>query len=138
MTKKQPKRKPRPGVDEYGRKELHHAAVSGDLEKVRALIASGADINAQDDNGFTALHFAAQENKAEIVDFLLQHNANLEIPDAHGNAPLFRAVFSYRGDGRTIQILLKAGADPDHLNSSGISPRRMAHTIANYDVRKYF
>ena len=39
LTKKQPKRNPRPGVDEYGRSALHYAALDGNLDKVRALIA---------------------------------------------------------------------------------------------------
>ena len=50
-----PKRNPREGMDEYGRSPLHYAALHGNLDEVKSLIANGADINMQDDGGMTPL-----------------------------------------------------------------------------------
>ena len=60
MTRKQPKRRGRPGVDRYGRAELHHAAIDGNFARVQTLLAGGADPGVADDDGWTPLHFAAQ------------------------------------------------------------------------------
>jgi len=60
MTGKQPKRKPRPGVDEYGRTPLHYAAAEGNAEDVVKYLKAGNNPNLQDDNGWSPLHFAAQ------------------------------------------------------------------------------
>ena len=37
-----------------------------------------------------------------------------------------------------MRTLLAAGADPDHENRHGVSPKILAFTIANYDVRTEF
>ena len=42
--------------DEYGGTALHMAAMRGDAEKARDLIAAGADVNAESNAGMTALH----------------------------------------------------------------------------------
>lgn len=52
MAGKQPKRKRREGVDEYGRIPLHYAATGSRPDEVEKLLAAGADENAQDDNGW--------------------------------------------------------------------------------------
>ena len=37
-----------------------------------------------------------------------------------------------------IEHLLKNGANPDIENNNGVSPKSLARTIANYDVRRFF
>ena len=65
---------------------------------------------------------------------LLKAGAEIDACDGYGNTPLFRAVFNYREDGETIRALVAGGANPDRSNKSGISPRSLAKTIANYNV----
>ena len=95
MAGKQPKRKPRPGVDEYGRTPLHNALIplfeAVDFQAIARLLKQGADPNAQDDNGFSPLHFAAQEALPEAARLLLDAGAAPNIKDFFGNTPLFRA-----------------------------------------------
>ena len=67
MTAKQPKRKQREGVDSYGRTPLHYAAADSKLDEVARLLAVGANVNAQDDNGWSPLHFAAQASSSECT-----------------------------------------------------------------------
>ena len=124
MAGKQPKRKPRPGVDESGRSPLHNALVplfeAVDLRAIARLLKDGADPNAQDDNGFSPLHFAAQESLPEAARLLLEAGAVPNIKDSFGNTPLFRAGNTEQGI-RVIKMLLDAGADPSIPNNYGVS-----------------
>ena len=124
--------------DKLGRTELHYAAADGDSRRAASLLAEGADPNSTDDNGWTPLHFAAQACCEKVVELLLASGAAIDAQDSHGNTPLFRAVFNYRGDGSVILRLRAAGADPFRFNAHQVNPVRLARTIANYDVRRFF
>jgi Ankyrin repeats (many copies) len=50
--------------------DLFAAAVCGDLPKVERLIAAGADVNAKDKNGRTALMLASQRGHKEVAEFV--------------------------------------------------------------------
>jgi ankyrin repeat protein len=138
MTRKQPKRRPRPGVDEYGRTPLHYAAAGGDADASQKLLAAGADPNLQDDGGWSPLHFAAQARSPRVTELLLAAGAQVDSRDTSGNTPLATAVFNSRGDGSVIHLLRAAGANPQASNHHGVSPVSLARTIANYDVAQFF
>ena len=70
--------------------------VGGSLELVNLLLEKGADVNAQaigqkKNAGFTALHFAVQKNRQDIIPSLLKRGADIRICDAEGRAPLEEA-----------------------------------------------
>jgi ankyrin repeat protein len=108
---------------------LHYAALNGDQRELIALLDAGASADAQDDNGWTALHFAAQDHHPAIVESLLQRGANPNLLNSHGNGPLWVALMRSRDDLAIIKMLIAAGANPDQKNASGRSPRDMAFTI---------
>jgi uncharacterized protein len=138
VTNKQPKRKDRPGVDRYGRAELHYAAADGDMGKVTALLGMGVNPAASDDDGWTPLHAAVQAGSFTICVALLDAGAPVDCQDVHGNTPLANAVFEPRGKGDLIQLLRARGADPFLKNRHGVSPFKLARTIANFDVQRFF
>ncbi|MFE2856184.1 ankyrin repeat domain-containing protein [Streptomyces lavendulae] len=84
--------------------------------------------------GWTQLHFAADEQDAAAVGSLLAEGAEVDAPDGQGNTPLWQAVFTYRGDGAVLSLLVKAGADPDRVDLHGVSPRRLAGWRVGSDV----
>ena len=58
---------------------IDEAAASGNIEAVRQHIAAGTDVNIKDDDGFTALYFAAQEGQKEIAELLIEKGADVNV-----------------------------------------------------------
>lgn len=125
-------------MDVAGRSELHYAALRNDVPAAETRLAEGDDPNASDHERFTPLHFAAQERAVEVARLLLDHGADVDPLNVHGNTPLFTAVFNSRGDGSVIELLRGRGADPLRENLSGQTPVGLARLIANYDVARFF
>jgi uncharacterized protein len=125
-------------LDRAGRSPLHYAFETRDLNYAKNLIAEGHDVNLADRNGWTPLHFAAQACRADLAALLLDSGASVDPRDSHGNTPLSTAVFNSQGRGELIELLRKRGADPFAKNNHGVSPFRLARTIANYDVAQFF
>ena len=127
---------------EYGRNELHYLILDypepEHAKIIKSLVSEGFDANAQDKQGWTPLHFAAQEGSVLGIIELLRCRAKTDLKDSNGNTALFRAVFNSRGEGEIIKLLLAAGSNPDQENDHGISPGKLAETIKNYDVEQFF
>lgn len=66
---------------------LHTAAGKGDHEGVAALLAAGADVDEQDQYGYTALHYADPESPETVVE-LLTAGARTDIEDCFGGTPM--------------------------------------------------
>lgn len=125
-------------IDRAGRDEFLNAVIDGDIGSVERLLGQGCDPNVVDRAGRSALHFTAQKNHAELTSILLKAGAMHSSRDHNGNTPLSDAVFSYQDGAECVSVLLSAGADPDMVNDYGVSPRALALSIGNYDVRKFF
>ncbi len=66
-------------------KRLTDAASIGDVEEIQALVGKGADVNATDGSGCTALHWAASSRNVEAVQAVLDKGANVNVKiDADG------------------------------------------------------
>lgn len=63
---------------------------------VEDLITADADINAVDNRGRTALHWAAAVNNVDAANILLMHHANRDAQDEKDETPLFLAAPSRR------------------------------------------
>jgi len=85
------------------------AAADGDINEVEMLLMLGEfDVNESDYDKRTALHLAAGEGNADIVELLCKNNANVNIEDRWNNRPLDDAE---RGDRKEcINTLLRFGA----------------------------
>ncbi len=68
--------------------QLIEAVKDGNIDRVRLLIAEGADINFQDKNGSTPLHWAAYYGRKEIAKLLLMQGASPYIKDKNGITPI--------------------------------------------------
>lgn len=84
---------------------LHAAAYVGDLEKVKAFIAKGADAN--EERGMiqgTALHAAAAGARTEVVRYLISQGADVSAKNRRGQTPLDLAREAKQND--VIEVLL--------------------------------
>ena len=90
------------------------AAGSGKVDSVRLLLEAGADVNAADLMGNTALLNA---RNADISELLLKAGANIRAQDDSGATALRRAVGLI--DRRMIQLLIDAGADLHARDKNG-------------------
>jgi ankyrin repeat protein len=93
---------------------IHDLAEQGNLNQVKALIEQGKASADEEDNKFMrrkVLHYAAESNQAEIVEFLLAQGAKVDIEDRSGFTPLHYALF--KGHLHLSQLLLEKGADPN-------------------------
>lgn len=76
----------------------------------RTLLKHGADPRAVNNNGGTALHFAAFQDRLDVAKLLLQAGANANHRDRFGHGPLTCAIL---GNNRDMALLLlNCGADP--------------------------
>ena len=102
----------------------------GDVAKVRALLAEGADVDVRNAKRQTALHCAAKAGFVEIVEVLLEAGATVDSEDNAGETPLATAIASSIKDkdalASVVRLLVSAGADPDRALAKGGTPRRRA------------
>jgi ankyrin repeat protein len=94
------------------------AAMRRDTLRVRALLREGADVNAAQGDGMTALHWAAMHGDAAVVRMLTVAGARLDAATRNGTyTPLHLA--SRAGKAAAAAALLDAGADVNAATSSG-------------------
>lgn len=74
--------------DGVGRKKTEKQAI----DSIELCLKAGGDINAVDNRGQTALHGAAQKGWDEIVEYLADHGAKLDVKDKKGLTPLDAAM----------------------------------------------
>ncbi len=96
---------------------LVDAAEGGETAMAIALINQGADINATQSDGTTALMWAAHRDDRALLERLLKAHAKVRLINDYGASALSEAARF--GDGVAIKELLKAGADPDSPNADG-------------------
>jgi uncharacterized protein len=101
------------------------AVSRADLETVRQLLKSGADVNAARPDGISALHLAAGAGDVEIARVLITAGANVGASTTLlGSKPLHMAAEN--GHAAVVDLLLARGADPNAADRLGTTPLMLA------------
>lgn len=101
------------------------AAERGDIETVVALLKQGADVNAAQGDGMTALHWAAMSGNAPLADVLLYAGAATEATTRLGGYTALHLA-SRVGHEDAIAVLLRQGADASAKTTTGAMPLHLA------------
>ena len=67
---------------------LHRAVLAGDVGGLKAALAAGADVNARDARGWTALMYAAKEGRSQIIELLMKAGADPSLKGPKGETPV--------------------------------------------------
>ena len=107
-----------PGV--ASRAPLSDAAERRDRAGIGDLLKQGADVNATQVDGMTALHWSTYNDDLQTTELLLQAGANAKAANRYGVTPLTLACTN--GNGAIVELLLKGGADPNAPLPGGETP----------------
>jgi uncharacterized protein len=108
-----------------GSSSISDAAMRGDRASVLALIKQGADVNAPQGDGVTALHWAARGADPDLVKALIGAGANAAARTEFGGfTPLHLAA--ERGAAPIVAALVAAGAPVDAASATGATPLMLA------------
>jgi len=118
--------------DEFGATPLHYAIAERSPEMAHALIAHGADGSIQNREGKTPLHSAIEYGLFSVVEALIAKDPSaVGIADHYGNQPLWAAAFNARGRYDFVRLLLANGADVNHKNEAGLTPKDVPRRLGD-------
>lgn len=105
-----------------GRTVLMKATVGTEFNVVKILLERRADVSTKDDKGWDALHFAAYNNRIDVIDLLLQSAAEIDAIDHSKETPLIKAArFNTGKHTDAIKVLLQRGARSDMKTEYGMT-----------------
>ena len=109
---------------------LVDAVRAGNLQRVKALVERGEDVNTTEQvGGETPLHAAASVGRMDIAHFLVDRGADVSAADIHGETPLHVAAAVGRMD--IARLLVDRGADVTAADSRGETPLHRAVHYGN-------
>lgn len=117
-------------ADHAGRLPMHFAS----LKSIGVLVAAGAEIDATDDLGMTALQQAAKEGRNDAVTELLRNSASVFVKDKKGRTALHHAAMSQKSEA-VIDTLLAAGAPVSARDDEGLTPKELG--LESRDSTRY-
>ena len=98
---------------------LYQAAGNGKPAEVVKLLDSGVDVNGRTRSGSYAMNAAAVENEVEVIQVLIDHNADPNVQNRQGDTPLICATKYAGGKSDTVELLVKAGTNLGIRDNSG-------------------
>ena len=109
---------------------IHDAVKNGNIDEVQWQLDAGVDVNEENSNGLTPLHYAASAGHNDIVELLIERGANVNATDSgKGGTPL---DYAYWGDQEEVIETLNAhNAQREHeKGGKGIGQSSLIHDAA--------
>jgi ankyrin repeat protein len=96
---------------------LSRVAEQGSIDEVRALLDSGAPVDARDDAHYAAIHHAARRGDLALTTLLLERGAEIDLRDVERWTPLLWATINQHAP--VVALLLARGARPNLKDGDG-------------------
>lgn len=113
---------------------LVNAVRSRDKEAVRTLVKQRVDVNTPQEDGTTALSWAAHWDDLDVADLLIGAGATANAANEYGVTPLWEACNN--ASGAMVEKLLKASANPNALLRAGETALTRCARTGNPDAVK--
>jgi ankyrin repeat protein len=124
------------GTEAFPRKPrttlLMVAVIARHEEVAERLLERGAQVDARDEYGFTALNMAISVRRADLVQLLLDNHADPNATNELKMPPLSWALMMKQTP--IAILLLKAGADPNARDKDGMPPIYLATLDGNQEL----
>ena len=114
--------KPEPPTTKSPDISIHYAAQEGIIEAVKQHLATGTDLNAKDEDGYTPLYAVAGGGHKEIAVLLIANGADVNAKNKYGETPLH-----YAATKEIAELLIAKGADVNAKDEVESTP---LHTAA--------
>ena len=111
--------------------QLIEAGRQGDARNIEGLLAAGAEVDAKDEKGITALLYASSEGHSASVEALLDAGADV---DAQANDGMTALMVVAKGNTEIARALLDAGADVNAKTNQGVTPLMVAVATGNTEI----
>lgn len=131
--------------DSRGQTPLHRLLTNDNYDEedclgaVRVLLKHDVDVNAEDEDHATALHFTFDHHKFKVAPVLLNYGANPNAQNNLGETPLHRLLkcehFKYHHLD-TVQLLLEHDANPNARDKVDVSPLQLAFRNGTLEVAR--
>ena len=112
---------------------IHVAAQMGNIDKVKALLDQGIDVDIKDKAGMTPLLLAISNKHNEVAKFLIERGADVNAGNRQGIVPLYRALWNQ--DLEMVKLLLANGANVNAQHAqTGYTPLHWAAMMDNKEI----
>ncbi|UCF15749.1 MAG: ankyrin repeat domain-containing protein, partial [Phycisphaerales bacterium] len=117
------------------KKDLIQAAVDGDLDRVKALVADGENINSVNMMSMTPLVVAAWHDHMDVCEFLVEKGADLNAKDRSSRTALYFAVTN--NNKELVELLVQKGADVNITTGRGDNAFSLAKKNGNTEIANF-
>ncbi len=116
-------------VDESGITPLHIAAIYGNVDCARALLAAGSDMAAQDEDCQSPLFLALSFGHVEVVRLLLEEGANMSVKDKYGASGAVVGVEEEEEDVVVVVVVVVAAVEGEEevISTTVTLPLQASH-----------
>lgn len=114
--------------------DINDLAFEGNLTSIKKKIKILKNVNFQDERGWTPLMAAVENNKKDVILYLLNEGAFIDIRNSSGDTALMRAV--YMGHTDIVKLLLENGANRAIRAKNGYTPFQKACEKGNLEIAK--
>ncbi|KFQ24106.1 Palmitoyltransferase ZDHHC13, partial [Merops nubicus] len=125
-----------PGVEDPGTCDIVKATQYGIIERCKELVEAGYDVRQPDKENVTLLHWAAINNRQELVKYYISKGAVVDQLGGDLNStPLHWAI--RQGHLPMVVLLMKCGADPSLIDGEGFSSLHLAVLFQHMPIVAY-